>query len=214
VPIIVGSSAPRTLGDLKTRIADELSRADLAAQIALAITDAIAEASTHRFWFMETRGLTLPLTGGTSHYVSDDIAAFSEIDRLVLLVGPQRRTLRPMRESEVDRLNDGTIATGEPYAYSRYGAQLTLYPQPRMSYTVLIDGLTRGTALDSDSDSNIWTTDGERYIRALAKRNLLIDVTHDDDAAKTQDALAERYRQEYWAQTHSRNTTGQMACYA
>jgi hypothetical protein len=60
----------RTLGDLKARIADELARADLTSQIALAISQAIEEACTHRFWFMEYAGLPLSLTAGTAIYTS------------------------------------------------------------------------------------------------------------------------------------------------
>lgn len=212
MPVVVSPASARTLGDLKTRIADELARADLATQIALAIVDAIEEACTHRFWFMETRGLTIPITAGTAQYTSDDIENLIEIDRLALIVNGQRRTLRPMRDDEIDRLNDGTPPEGEPYAYSRYGEQLTLYPTPRTSYSVKIDGLTKGATLNTDSDANIWTSTAERYIRALAKREVLAHVIQDDDAAQTQDALAVRYRQELLEQTHARVTTGEMAC--
>jgi hypothetical protein len=66
VPVLVAPSDARTLGDLKTRIADELARADLASQIALAVSDAIAEAVTHRFWFMEVRGIEIPISTGTA----------------------------------------------------------------------------------------------------------------------------------------------------
>lgn len=214
MPVVVASADARTLGDLKTRVADELARADLASQIALAITDAISEACTHRFWFMEVRGLTIPLSAGTASYATDDIASLIEIDRLRLTVGSQDRTLQPADDDQLDRWNDGTPPVGEPYAYSRYGEQIRFYPTPRTSYTVTIDGLTRGAALDADGDSSIWTTTGERYVRALAKRNVLAEVIHDYDRAEAMDALAVRYRNELLAQTHSRVATGEMACYA
>jgi hypothetical protein len=213
VPVLVPPSAARTLGDLKTRIADELARADLASQIALAVTDAISEAVTHRFWFMETRGIEIPVSSGTAVYVSDDISNLIEIDRLVLMVSGGRRTLREMNDDELDRLNDGTAPTGEPYAYSRYGDELRIYPTPSQNYTVYIDGVTRGTTLDADADSNIWTTTGERYIRALAKRNILAEVIQDSERAQVQDGLAVRYREELWQQTHARTASNEMACH-
>lgn len=210
--VIVAPTTPKTLGDLKARIADELARADLASQIALAITDAINEASTHRFWFMEVRGLSIPVAAGTANYTSDDIAALIEIDRLALIVDGQRRTLRPMNDDELDRLNDGTPPQGEPYAYSRYGDQLSLYPMPRRSYTVKIDGLWNGGPLELDENSNFWTTHGERYIRALAKRDVSANLMHDMDAAIGYDKLAQRYREELQQQTHARTATNEMAC--
>jgi hypothetical protein len=45
VPVIVSPISTRTLGDLKTRIADELARSDLTSQIALAVSQAIEEAA-------------------------------------------------------------------------------------------------------------------------------------------------------------------------
>lgn len=214
MPILVSPTDARTLGDLKTRIADELARADLASQIALAITDAINEAATHRFWFMEVRGYTLPITAGTSHYTSDDIEGLIEIDRLKLISSGQTWTLREMSDDELDRLNDGNPPTGQPYAYSRYGEYLTFYPSPQQSYSVSIDGLSRGSALIDDTDSNFWTTTGERYVRALAKRNVLAEVIQDSDRAQVQDALAQRYREEFWQQTHTRTASAGMACNA
>lgn len=216
MPVIVSPTTTRTLGDLKTRIADELARADLTSQIALAISQATEEACTHRFWFMEVRGLTVLLTSGSGAYVSDDLSNLIEIDRLVLMVGSQRRTLRIMSDDRLDMANDGTPPQGEPYAYSRYGDQLRLYPTPQQGYTVLIDGLTKGATLNSDTDSNIWTdaSKGERYIRALAKRQLYTDVIRDTDKALVQDQLAQRYREELFEQTHSRIATNEMAVYA
>lgn len=212
MPVIVTPASARTLGDLKTRIADELARADLAPQIALAITDAIAEAVTHRFWFMEVTGVTLPLVAGMASYTSADIVDLIEIDRLVLVVGTQRYTLDPMSDDDRARLNDGTAPQGQPYAYSRYGDTISFYPKPITAYTVEIDGLAGAAALAVDTDANIWTTTGERLIRALAKRNLLVDVVHNENAALTQDALAKRYREEFFAQTHARTASGEMAC--
>lgn len=210
--VVVTLTTNRTLGDLKARIADELARADLSAQIALAISDAIDEASTHRFWFNEVRGMTFPLAAGQSFYASADIDAMTEIDDLYLVINGQRRNLRPANDSDVDWLEDGTGPTGEPYLWSRYGNGLRFYPTPRQSYSVTIDGSTRGLPFANDLDSNFWTLTGERMIRALAKRDLLANVIRDFEEAKAQDALAVRYREELMSQTYDRVATGRMAC--
>lgn len=216
MPVIVGTTAPRTLGDLKTRIADELARADLSAQIALAINDAIEEASTHRFWFMETIGLTIPVIAGQASYQSADFSSLAEIDRLALIVSGQRYTLRETSDDDLDLLNDGTAPRGQPYAYSRYAEGLRVYPTPTQSYTVMIDGVSKGVPLAADTDSNMWTdtAKGERYVRALAKRNLYADVIQNPDKAIAQDQLAQRYRQEMEAQTGIRASTNEICTYA
>jgi hypothetical protein len=206
----------RTLGDLKTRIADELARADLSSQIALAISQAIEEACSHFFWFMQTRGVLVSLVAGTPAYAPTAFNALVEIERVALLSGLQHRTLDVMTDEEMDRSYDGSAPTGQPYAYAVYNDEIRFYPTPDNSYSVYVDGLTHGTALASDTDSNIWTdtTKGERYIRALAKRQIYADVIRDTDKALVQDNLAQRYREELFQQTHSRTASSEMAAYA
>lgn len=215
MPVLTSPTTARTLADLKARIADELARADLTSQIALAIADAIEEASTNRFWFMEVRGIGTSLVAGSSTYTSSDLANLIEIDRLALIVNGQRRTLRPMSDDEIDRWNDGTAPVGEPYAYSRYGDELRFYPTPTQTYTIGIDGIYKGDTLASDAASNIWTdaSKGERYVRALAKRELLIHVIRNPEAAQVQDAIVTRYRKQLEEQTDIRGSLGEMASY-
>lgn len=212
MPVIVPPAAARTLGDLKTRIADEMARADLAPQIALAITDAILEASTHRFWFNEVDGYTFNLTAGQATYVSADIDGLIDIDNLYLTInGNQRRKLYPISKERLDHLLDGTPPQGEPYAYARYNNDLTFYPTPQQAYAVTIDGSSVGATLANDTDSNVWTTHGERYIRSLAKRNVWAEVIRNPDEAQASDALAVRFRDELMSQTYDRVATGCMA---
>lgn len=205
----------RTLGDLKARIADELARADLTSQIALAISQAIEEACTHHFWFMEYRGVPLSLTAGAAVYTSSAISNLVEIQRVALLAGSQHQTLSLMTDYELDYTVDGSAPTGTPYSYAIYNDQIAFYPTPNQGYTAYVDGLTHGAVLASDADSNIWTDTayGERFVRALSKRTLYADVIRDTDKALVHDNLAQRYRQELFEQTHSRLATNEMAAY-
>jgi hypothetical protein len=205
----------RTLGDLKARIADELARADLTSQIALAIPQAIEEACTHHFWFMEYRGIPLSMTAGTAIYTSTAISNLVEIQRVALLSGSQHLTLDRMTDMELDYTLDGSAPSGTPYAYAQYNDQIAFYPTPNQTHTAYVDGLTHGAVLSSDSDSNIWTdtAKGERFVRALAKRQIYADIIRDTDKALVHDNLAQRYRQELFEQTHSRLATNEMAAY-
>jgi hypothetical protein len=203
----------RTLGDLKARIADELARSDLTDQIALAIDDAIDTASSHRFWFNEVSGETLLLVPGQATYFDANVDAIVEIDNLYLLVGSQRRAIRVIGNKRMDALYEGNPSQGEPYLYARYGTSLKFYPTPQQAYTVIFDGMSRGDPAEDDSDSNVWTTYGEKYVRALAKRELYAHVIHDEEKAAVQDQLAQRYREDLLFQTESRMTTGEMAAY-
>lgn len=215
MPIVVPSSTARTLGDLKTRVADELARADLASQIALAVEDAITEAATNRFWFNEVRGLTLSTAIGQEVYGSDEIAALTQIDSLWISVSGGRRNLREASAADLDRLVQGTQPTGEPYMFARYGGFIRLYPVPQQVYTVTIDGVSRLFTLADDADANAWTDQNcaERYIRAVVKRNILAEIICDFERAQAQGQLADGYKNSLLAQTYDRTATGAMAAH-
>lgn len=210
--IVVNLTTNRTLGDLKVRIADEIARSDLTNQIALAIDDAITEAATHRFWFNEVRGFTFTIPQGQQSFGSDDIAALTEIDDLWLTIANQRRNIRVVNDDHINQLMNGNPITGEPYMWSRFGPYIRFYPVPQQDYLVTFDGSTRFPELAGDGDDNPWTTHGERYIRALVKRDLYANVIRDTDHAQVQDALAVRYRDELLSSTYDRVATGRMAC--
>jgi hypothetical protein len=160
--------------------------------------------------------LKSPSAPGPPDYTSEDIEQLIEIDRLVLVVTASAAPLRPMNDDELDRMNDGTEQQGEPYAYSRYGDQLRLYPTPRH----------RLHGPDRRPDA-WWLARCRRgfqrldhlrraaTIRALAKRNVLADVIQAiSTRAGAGRAGVSATARRLWAQTHARTATGEMACYA
>lgn len=203
----------KTLGDLKARIADELVRSDLAPQIALAIDDAITEAAGNRFWFNEVRGLNLPATAYDEYFTSDAYAALSEIDAICFYIGQARRSLYPASNDDMNRMVEGGPSFGEPRRYSRYGTSLRVYPVPLAPYTLVIDGVSRLSTLTLDTDSNAWTNEGERLVRAIAKRNLFLDVMRDVDPEEMQrqELLVQRFTNELRDKSYDRAATGRMA---
>jgi hypothetical protein len=202
----------KTLGDMKARIADELIRPDLASQIALAIDDAITEAASNRFWFNEVRGLTLPLVAGTEYYTSDDYSALTDIDAAYYYVSGVRRFVYPDSQVTVDWMTDGSVPQGVPYVYSRYGAELRIYPVPNDVYTLYIDGVSRLNQLTADTDTNAWMNEGERLIRAIAKRDLFLNVMRDidPDEIERQQLLVTNYTNELIGKSYDRAATGRL----
>lgn len=205
-----------TLGAISDRIADELVRPDLrASHIPLAVNDAIKEAANNRFWFNEVRGLTFDTIAGQDFYpAAGDIADLSRIDALWLIINGQRRNLELTNALNIDCWKDGqTTLTGEPSWYARYGNGLLFWIAPREVWAVYIDGVTRFAELADDADSNAYLTEGERYIRALAKANLLENVIRDFDQADRQWQVAEREKRTLLSETASRISTNSRAAY-
>jgi len=210
--IVINLGTARTLGQVKARIADELDRADLTSQIGLAIDDAISEAAQNRFWFNEVRGLLVPLYAGQEYYGSDEFSAMTEIDAVYLSINGQRRNLYPANDLELNQWRDGTAADGEPYRWARYGSSLRLYPTPRITYSLYVDGVSRLPPLINDAQANAWTNEGEKLIRAIAKRELLANVIRDFDEAQAQQQLVANAQKELVNKSYDRMASGQMAC--
>lgn len=204
-----------TFGAIKTRIADELVRPDLASQIALAVQDAMAEASGTRFWFNEVRGLTFTMTPGQMFYDATtlaDISYLSDIDALWILVNGQRRNMEPRNALDIESWLEGsTTLRGQPAFYARQANGLVFWMPPNLAFPVYIDGVTDFAPLVNDADSNPYLVEGERYVRALAKARLLEDVIRDFDEADRQWAMAERQRQQLVEQSCMRVASNSMA---
>lgn len=173
-----------TLGDMKTRIASEMSRPDLAAQIALAIPDAINTYQKDRFRFSDINPST-PLTFLTvaqqsvySSVALADIATIYFIDYINVQIGSSLfRLTRDDPENLHTLIQIGTQA-GLPSVFAYEGNSILLYPVPNTAYTCYLGGHIQiaGPPAD-DTVGNPWMTVGEKLIRSRAKFEIAVHVT-------------------------------------
>ena len=167
-----------TLAQMKAEIAADLGRSDLTTYIASAISDAIEEHQSMRFWFNESRNMVLETTSGTARYSSLTSGPVSSLDDVVQIDsiwsedGQNRYRLseRPYEELE---LMDGATTTSRPWEWTRYGSELWLYPTPDDTYTIRIFGHYKVAKPASDSETgNVWMTTAYRMILAYAKSRI------------------------------------------
>jgi hypothetical protein len=202
-----------TLATMKSRIADELARTDLTSQIADAINDAIAEHERERFWFNESRDKTLSTVAAQRIYTTADatwIPDIIEIDDLFVTVSGVNYRLRKEDPSDLELLSDSPTS-GRPYAWAYLNKSIQLYPKPDQVYTVRAVAHVRLAALASDSDTNAWTTEAERLIRATAKLFIATDVTYDQLVAQAADSAIQRQLAVLRAETSRRKTVGRVS---
>lgn len=195
--------APPTFLSLTLRIAKELNRSNLTDEIKNAINDAIVEADGDRYFFNEVRGFTFQTVPDTEMYVDMNL---SEIDTMYLLYnsGPggapnpnARLQIYPTNNQIMNEwTSSGAVIIGPPRRYARTVQNIRLYPIPDQTYTITVDGYKGLTPLVNDGDVNDWLLNGELYIRALAKRNVLRDIIKDFKEASIFDAMAEDYKQD------------------
>lgn len=189
------------------RIVLELRRSNLIAEAKNAINDAIREAAKMRFYFNEMRGVTFSTVINQEYYSDQGLVG---IDATWRMSGTSRFNLELESNEEADLRADGNLNFGNPDVYARYGDQLRLHPVPNTVLTINLTGYGKLTPfpLVADGDSNAWMIEGELYIRALAKRNLLRDVIRDYGEARVYDSIAEDYKMQLEAETAERFATG------
>ncbi|MBV8839049.1 MAG: hypothetical protein JO000_21155 [Alphaproteobacteria bacterium] len=181
-----------TLGYMKDRIADELGgRSDLASQIAVCVSDAIAVYQAHRFRFSESRDLCqFNTVAAQEFYTATDNATIATLylfDYVTVTLGVTNFALSRRQPEDVELLSQTGTQRGMPLVFSYYNEQLRLYPVPDAAYPMLVAGHMAIAAPSSDSATgNRWMLDAERLIRSRAKYELAVNygVDYPDLAAR------------------------------
>lgn len=165
-----------TLSDLKTRIADELTRDDMGsggeAEGALnrAIDSAIDQSENELFWFNHSNTTANTVGGVSTIAVPTGMRVVSQVSYLE----------EPLIRDRLDRLQPLT-ETGIPSRWAQDGDTIYLWPQPDAAYSLSIQGTADVGTPASDGDSNIWTTEAYDLIAARVKARLLRFPFRDPD---------------------------------
>lgn len=179
-----------TLSDMKARIADEIARTDLTAQIALAINTAISEYAKERFRFSDTDPAS-PATFVTvaDRFVYDAadnpaISSMMGIDYLAAQIGGMLQPLTPVRPEDARIYNQLGTMHGQPMWYAYEGNKLLLSPTPDQAYTMTFN-VFRSVAAPADDaeEDNPWMNEGELLIRCRAKFEIATHLTRNKEMA-------------------------------
>lgn len=193
-----------TFIQMVTKIAGDLRRSNLTTEIKAAINDAITEASNTRFWFNEVEiGDTLP---SGAEYTFTDPFPLTEIDYVHVIppVG-NRYEIYPINSYDYWREKANSTQVGRPEYYTTVKGRLRIWPMADQNYSLVVGGSSQNLSpLVSDASTSVWLVEGELYIRALAKRNILRDVIRDYGEAAVLDKIAEGYKQQLVEETASR----------
>jgi hypothetical protein len=201
-----------TLAQIRDKIASDLKRTNIPNDITTAINDAITEAAKNRFYFneMHTSFVTVP---GTEYY--DDLGLVELDDAWYwqngVILG-QKMRLELLGQLDINDYRTGSPTGGVVDSIGRYGGQFRLFPVPATIVTIYVDGYGKLTPnpLVADGDTNAWLTEGELYIKALAKRNVLRDVVRDYGEAGVLDSIAEDYKAKLEEASTLKGSTGRI----
>lgn len=201
--------------DMQTRIADELDRSDLTAQIKKAILSAVKHYERRRFYFCET-SFTFSTVAGQETYTSADAAAIAtspNVERLNGLYSNLRTPLTKRDWQWIDDVSTTTASRARPGWWAYRAESIRLYPIPDNAYTITAYNVPRLTALSADGDTNAWTDDAEELIRTHAKIDLIDNVIRGVDMIEERALLVGREQAALAAligETASREATGRL----
>lgn len=194
-------------GTLQNRIADELTRGDLTAQIQNAIQSAIRFYESERFWFNEGESTASTAAGNQAYGVPAD---FLEPDELTVTVSGNRYLLTPRPWIWMRDMSVTSVSRGHPTDWAYYADQFWLYPVPDAVYTLTLSYLKRLPDLVVAGDSNAWTAHGEELIRTRAKADLFAHVMRDFDESLAMKQLEAEALSNLRAKSAKKLTTGQL----
>jgi hypothetical protein len=162
---------------LQTRLAREMKRSDLTAEIKDAIQYAIRYHSQKQFWFNEKKS-NFNTVAGQSEYSSANgfPSDFVKIHRITAFVSNRNYPVEPVSYMSIVDV-DGGIWNGYPNSYGIFGKSLRLYPTPNQVFPITVYFTQSLPILSADADTNAWTEDAEDLIFARAMIYLLEVVT-------------------------------------
>lgn len=200
-----------TYGNFIARIARELKRPDLVAEIPDAIASAILKYRSTKFWFNEGSAYADTVASeGTLEQPTD----FLELDSAKITVGGAYYPLTRISHNEMDAFDTGNVQ-GVPQYIADYGEEFRLHPIPNDAYRITIYYTKNLTANTGYTDSNAWTTEAGDLIRAATKRIILEAQPNPADHGLAssfagQEAAALSYLED---ETNRRTSSGTLRAY-
>jgi hypothetical protein len=195
--------------ETQNRIANELNRSGLTAEIKLAILSAV-EYYKRRRWPWNEYSTTLTCVIGTEYVALP--TDFVELDKLQVTVGGQKR---PLFQRDYSQIVDwrANSSNGEPTDFALWQNRIELFRVPNDTYTLTIHYIRSLAVLNADADENAWLTDAEELIRLHAKKDLYANKIRDTRSAQDMQALEDSalLRMESWHQR--RTATGRTRAY-
>jgi len=205
-----------TKAALAAKIADDLARSDLTAQITDAIDYSIKRYERERFWFNDQDNISVTLSSSVAQLALSALPAkMFQIDRVRLVLASNTLLdLYPRDRNWIAARQDITL-TSMPVEYCVYDEALQFDSSADQNYTLVLDGVvsiadTAASNSYSTSSSAVWFNEARDLIRADAKRDIYTHVIKDFEFAARMNETAQYEFNQLKGRTTRIRKTGQV----
>lgn len=174
-----------TLGDMRTRIADELQidATTYAVDIDRAIFSSIKKYDDKDYWFLEASPSTVLFTLTSNYSLTLLVPDRSEIKSVRLELSPGLGTMFMKTQEEIIELEFDENFTGQPSYWAIHHDTLMIRPTPQRTYTAQVWHSLRASMTASASASSVWTNEAEELVRLCAEVDLMETRIRDYEGA-------------------------------
>lgn len=172
-----------TLGDMRTRIADELQvdATTYATEIDRAIFSAIAFYNDEDFWFLRSTPSTALFTATSAYDLLTLLPGRSQILNVLIEYNQDKQELFYRNPGEFASLQ--SQFTGDPVYWTVNADQLLIEPIPSRTFTAVFWYTLQRSMTASASASSVWTVEAEELIRLHAEVDMLTNRIKDFQTA-------------------------------
>lgn len=186
-----------TLLDIRNRIADQLSRSDLSAQIDAEIGLAIRRYSRRMSWLIEVRGATLDTVASQTWYSSVDLSggagpqavagrtavAVSEIQKINYIRDDDDLEIRQLRYPDFEQLFDADNGLGGPTHFTLYAGQIGFWPTPDAILEFQLSVAVKPVVPTLATDTSVFFDQAQELIENAAAGAVCRKFIQDGDRA-------------------------------
>jgi hypothetical protein len=187
-----------TLLDVRSRVADQLARADLNTQIDREIQLAIIRYNRRVSWLHEVRGASLTTVIGQTWYTSLDLStgagvqdvtgltavSVQDVQKVDYIRDADYDDLRQVHYSDFERFFDVTGNGGGPEYFTLYAGQIGLWPVPDAVETYALSVVVKPQVPSDSEDESVWFDQAQELIENAAAAAICRKFLQDGERAQ------------------------------
>lgn len=213
-----------TFLDVRDRVADQLSRSDLSAQIDREIQLAITRYNRRVTWLHEVRAVTLTSVAAQAWYSTVDVSTgagpqavvgrtavdVSDIQSVRYMRTADYDDLKQVHYSDFERFFDTTGSAGRTSYFTLYAGQIGLWPVPAGVETFTLSVVCKPVIPASATDTSVWFDQAQELIENAAASAICRKFLSDGERAQAFKVFEDAAWDELLAESNKKAATGRI----